>query len=94
MRFPSQMDPHKVMAGESYMVWIGGVKVNGVEQSSSIGIGPKVITGARSHVKRTTGNAGVQGDRAVVVTLWGAINDADWLDAPVWSGNAGATEGK
>lgn len=66
------------------MFWIGGLKINGIEAASSVGIGSKLIMGARTHAKVTSGNATVRGDHASLPALVGWLNDPDLIDMPVF----------
>lgn len=62
--------------------WIGGVKVNGVDSASAVGIGPKVMVGVRSHTKNSQGNGSIAGDFGLMPTLAGFMYDPDLVDTP------------
>lgn len=72
-------------------ILIGNVRVNALESSSCLGIGPTVIIGVRSFSKDVTANGSIAGDFGAMPCLAGLVYDPDLVDTPIW--NFGHREG-
>jgi hypothetical protein len=65
---------------------IGLIKVNGVQGSSSLNVGPKLLVGCSSCSKENMAAGAVSGDYGAMPAICGWIFDNDGVDLPAWIG--------
>ncbi|MGE5675258.1 MAG: hypothetical protein ACM3XM_15520 [Mycobacterium leprae] len=64
------------------------LRVNGMENGASMGIGPVLTVGQITTFKFLLGNGLVSGDCTYMPNWIGILNDPDLLDTPEWKFNA------
>lgn len=62
---------------------IGSVKVNGVETSSTVGIGANLLVGIQAAGKTQVGHGQIIGDFSAMPSLGSGVADPDVIDSPM-----------
>lgn len=65
-------------------VWIANLKIYGVEDGASVGIGPHIHVSGGAHMKANQGNGQINGDFSSIPAISAWINDPDLIDAGFW----------
>ncbi|HWI66693.1 MAG TPA: hypothetical protein VNT75_33180 [Symbiobacteriaceae bacterium] len=69
-------------------VSVYGVKVNGLENSSSLAIGPTAFVGGLDSLNKTQQFTEVVGDFGFSPMWYGILTDNDVWDTPMWKAGA------